>query len=707
MNFAQINIKLWLKLTTLFFLILIVIIGFSFYWKHQARFADKDALRGIQYIENKQFKEGFARVYPGPDFPNSQPHGKWQGWNIGQSMWYYNATQGSNLLPYDFFLFLEQHDNRDLFRSEQNIDKFRYIVQRTTKQNPDGLPLGFVKDIYRDKEYVGLTCAACHTSQVVYDGVAIRIDGGPSMANMDGFMRELEIALTSTLNSETKKQRFINAILQYNKSASVFSNQNYSSAGEISADLEKYVRRVSLYNFINSSPISYGYARLDAFGRIYNRVLQHVINKKQLERAICDAFDAATAKQLTETLEEGLVASDDLTHIFDKLVAQMDLHSDSDKLVENMQKLQMLKKMLFNIPDAPVSYPFLWDIAQHDYVQWNGIAANSGVGAIGRNTGEVMGVFATLDWHEDSSGTLSTLIGGQRKNENGKYTHFKSSIDVTNLRLIESQLKALQSPPWPEAVLPSINRNMAYQGKKLFLQHCSDCHQNIDPTNPSRKVVAQMLDLNKIKTDDKMALNSTQYQGHTGILEGIYLSTEVGNMLMQEKAPVASILTSATTNVVATPDPDKYFFTRWFDWLYNLTVTAFDNDIKPSIKRGDYMPDTTANPYASLHAYKGRPLNGIWATAPYLHNGSVPTLYDLLLPKCTATEYKENQCRPNKFMVGSRSFEPKKVGFVSEDYDGFEFDTSLTGNSNAGHEYATGELSDKQRWQLVEYMKTL
>ncbi len=57
-----------------------------------------------------------------------------------------------------------------------------------------------------------------------------------------------------------------------------------------------------------------------------------------------------------------------------------------------------------------------------------------------------------------------------------------------------------------------------------------------------------------------------------------------------------------------------------------------------------------------LHlGYIARPLNGIWATAPYLHNGSVPTLYDLLLPA---------EQRPRTFYTGSNEFDPVKVGYV-------------------------------------------
>ena len=95
---------------------------------------------------------------------------------------------------------------------------------------------------------------------------------------------------------------------------------------------------------------------------------------------------------------------------------------------------------------------------------------------------------------------------------------------------------------------------------------------------------------------------------------------------------MVQILTAATHGVIATPDADKWWPRRMVEWIYTLVMSFADNPIKKSIKNGDYEPDTTAEPYASLRAYKGRSLNGIWATAPYLHNGSVPTLWELLKP---------------------------------------------------------------------------
>jgi hypothetical protein len=89
-------------------------------------------------------------------------------------------------------------------------------------------------------------------------------------------------------------------------------------------------------------------------------------------------------------------------------------------------------------------------------------------------------------------------------------------------------------------------------------------------------------------------------------------------------------------------------------------------------------------------------LNGIWATAPYLHNGSVPTLKELL---------KKPEDRIGKFRVGDREFIPEEVGF-RYDQGPFEFDTALPGNSNAGHAYGT-DLPLEDRESLLEYLKSL
>jgi hypothetical protein len=105
-------------------------------------------------------------------------------------------------------------------------------------------------------------------------------------------------------------------------------------------------------------------------------------------------------------------------------------------------------------------------------------------------------------------------------------------------------------------------------------------------------------------------------------------------------------------------------------------------------------------------AYPAKRLEAVWATPPYLHNGSVPTLYHLLLP---AAE------RPRSFPVGHEDYDPARLGIELEPSQitavrhrpPFTFDTTIAGNLNSGHE---GEefgttLSDGDRAALIEYLK--
>ncbi|NQZ06931.1 MAG: ribonuclease E [Algicola sp.] len=672
-----------------------LVIVFLSYHKYQYR--DNDPQRGAELLPQTAFNDGFDKIYPSPEFSDWETAQTWQGWTPEQSMWYYNITQGSDLLPYDFFMVLQQTDSTQLFRAAQHIDQFRYIAQRQTDSNPDGLPLGFVKDTYKGKEYLGFTCSACHSSQIVYDRVAIRVDGAPAMSDMIAFMVALQKAVEHTLATPAKLSDF---------SQKVIARGNFDSAPDVKEALSDTATNLMLYNTMNRSKTDYGYSRLDAFGRIFNRILQHTLNREQLYKLLKQQMNDDVADKIIAGFESNIISGKDFDNLYKRL----------QPLLTVRQQLK-LRNSIFNSPDAPVSYPFLWDTPQHDYVQWNGIAANASVGPVGRNVGEVLGVFGTLDWKEvEGNSLLANTVGGQKKD--GRHISFESSVDVTNLRLIESQLKELHSPVWPETVLPKIDRKLAKKGEDIFKNYCASCHLPIDRTDPHRRVIAQFDKLDSILTDPRTAENSVSYQGYSGILQGNYVDIGVGSLYIQEKMPVAALLTSAATNVVLTPDPDKWFLRRWFDWIYNLANTATKNDVKESLKQGNVGLATAIAPYGDITAYKGRPLNGIWATAPYLHNGSVPTLYDLFLPQKRENDPEGGEYRPDEFWLGSRQFDAEKVGYINKPGQGTRFLTHLKANSNAGHEFAAGKtpqrngkiwpaLNKSQRMELVEYLKTL
>ncbi len=130
-----------------------------------------------------------------------------------------------------------------------------------------------------------------------------------------------------------------------------------------------------------------------------------------------------------------------------------------------------------------------------------------------------------------------------------------------------------------------------------------------------------------------------------------------------------------------------------------------------------FSPDLALNlgtpyagtPYRFKHfrktwGYANAPLDGLWLRAPYLHNGSVPTLWDLLQPAAK---------RPKTFYRGDDLYDPVNLGFVSDRAEEggkryFPYDTALPGNGNFGHEgraYGT-ELAPDEKWALIEYLKT-
>lgn len=582
-----------------------------------------------------------------------------QNWGGADSLWFYNVTQGSNLIPYELFLHLEVAGTEKLFRADANMNRLRYLPQKSSISNPEGLPVGWVKDNHEGENYIGFTCAACHTGQINYQGTAIRIDGAPALADMEKMLTELAAALDASLIDQNKFDRLALKVLRtkYPEEKAAFRTQLVNTA-----------QKIHNYNHINApkhgdTSVAYGYARLDAFGRIYNRILAH--------------------------------------------------------LTPNQPNA--------NPANAPVSYPYLWDTPHHDFVQWNGVGDNELAGPLGRNAGEALGVFASFD-----------LL--KQKRDVG----YRSSVVVRNLTRMEEHLESLWSPLWEdleaEQILPPIDKALAERGRYVFMEYqCHTCHKPIDRTDPKRRIVSQYAKLDTIGTDPLMAMNAIKHSGKSGYFEGERIKPLKKNSpRFGPTTPVLPALSVATAGVLLEPDHDKTFIRRWAEKLYDLSGSIFDNPIKKTERYVDFVRVNKNKP-DSLAAYKARPLNGIWATAPYLHNGSVPSLYELFMPSCSDAEIAGGKvCRPNRFTVGAREFDPVKVGFVQREPrqypEIFIFDTQLPSNSNKGHEYAAGvtpvfildaqgkpvkdadgkprmrklpPINDEQRFALVEYLKTL
>lgn len=106
---------------------------------------------------------------------------------------------------------MEQPNNDEPFISAQNIERFGYLAddESYTPGNPDGLPIGFAKEpADNGEDWVGMTCAACHTGEIRYRGRTIRIDGAPTLGDFTAFEQSLIQALQATLGQPDKFDRF-------------------------------------------------------------------------------------------------------------------------------------------------------------------------------------------------------------------------------------------------------------------------------------------------------------------------------------------------------------------------------------------------------------------------------------------------------------------------------------------------------------------
>lgn len=406
-----------------------------------------------------------------------------QDWSKKQRVDWYEATQGSRLIPRSWLFALEQPGSTEPFLA--HIASFGYLP----RNSKPSLPVGFAIDVQRDdaflrtglrwkpgqgrnEAWVGLTCSACHTTELAYQGKRMRIDGGPAMTDFQSMMENLNSALQQTRDDPAKWKRFAEAVLDREQISTRDDNRLRAAFKQL---LDWQLREAEA----NRTSVRYGPGRVDAFGRIYNKIAL-----------------------LLDPSNTG------------------------------------------NPPDAPVSIPFIWRAPQLKAVQYNGIAPKvqvlgqtADVGALGRNTGEVIGVFADVVPVRDPGIT------------NG----FISSVHVRNLSGLEDQLAKLRPPKWPAAFFGEVTTDpnaiaarkvQVDNGKRLFKDHrCAECHEPISRTNLTLQIAPEMSLFNEAGrhsrtgnklpapgTDPWMACNAFDYSSPSGILDGLTndLLTETG-----------------------------------------------------------------------------------------------------------------------------------------------------------------------------------
>ncbi len=511
-----------------------------------------------------------------------------QGWSqeVQSGFWY--GGDGSLIIPYDWFLILEQAETETLFRSDENIERLRYTSIPKSKWNPDGMPAGFAKNYDPiEKEYwMALSCAGCHSTKISFKDTSMVINGAATMGDFQQMMADLEAAMLATLTHDDKFERFSKNILgaKYNDKTRKALHADFKLKTQIQVD----------FNHTNRTPSKFGFGRVDAFAYAYNNIGVNFL-------------------KIPENHVDGI---------------------------------------------APANYNFIWGTAQSDVLQWNGSAPNTPpIAPVFRVLGDVWGGGGRADLH---SGVWP--LG------------YESTADFKGLGDMLSWVKDLESPKWPESILPAINKGEADKGRQHYDKHCASCHAlKLTRKEQMMPYSAVMTPQKEVGTDRAELVLIEESIQKTGVLEGsksLYFAGEK----FGPTTPAKNLLNITSVGVMVRHPLD-------------------------TIRQGlrDYT-GTKGLLIKDLYQYKARPLSGIWATSPYLHNGSVPNLYQLLLPSAD---------RDKIFYTGNREFDPKHVGQQSGKGAGlFEFDTSLYGNSNSGHEYGTN-LNDQARFELIEFMKRL
>ncbi len=326
--------------------------------------------------------------------------------------------------------------------------------------------------------------------------------------------------------------------------------------------------------------------------------------------------------------------------------------------------LGLLEQTNYHAMDAPVGAPYLWDIARLNWVHYNASFNHR----VSRNILQVLGNGGKTYFLDET---------GHVKNGSEKW---ESNINLERLLEMEKGYASLKAPKWPDEMLGKVDMKGAEQGKALFMTNCAKCHApkpilGSNPAHPDLAVVT--IPLQVIGTDSNEA---------AGFVNRRY---DASKLLGKKTVPIDG----AAGLELVTYEMANYAYKK-------LGYT--NEQIKQA--NGDERP----NKVRAIPAYKARPLDGIWSTPPFLHNGSVPNLYELLSPPAE---------RSGSFWLGSYEYDPVNVGYVSKQAPkSFLFDTRLAGNSNAGHAFTNDTktkgkigrtLSHEERLEIIEYLKVL
>lgn len=298
--------------------------------------------------------------------------------------------------------------------------------------------------------------------------------------------------------------------------------------------------------------------------------------------------------------------------------------------------------------EGTVSYPPIWFSHQDTWAQWFAEIHHPG----------------SRNWVQSVS---SSPVRPPKMVAALKDKAILASIDFDRIDRIQEAITRLRPPKWPAAVLGRLDPELVAMGAPVFSQNCASCHV---PAASTPNALGHRFRERKVFAVGTDSVDYAQFARDAAVrVEGLTKLSE--NILKLRQAQLSKRLNDDT-----------------------LVANQVNADSRGLPNRFELARDY-ANPDSTAAAYWAPPMQGIFASSPYLHNGSVPTLKALLTPP---------EQRPATFHTGSNAYDPLRVGLKDE--GPFLYDTSEEGKGNQGHAYGTS-LPDEQKRALLEYLKSL
>jgi cytochrome c5 len=505
---------------------------------------------------------------------------------------------------------------------------------------------------------VGTNCALCHSGAIDYKGKTYKIDGSPSVMNVRGFFQDMSKSTASILASEEQMVLFL-------KRLNV-------------AEPEKRAKELHTLFYTRLAEDTYGLFKAGTLSaKITLAKAKYLKDTKRFFKG---------QKAIAETLEKllrvtyGLSDTDDIGDLKLRMKYLGNLMVGTDPKIgettsgyDRTDAFGRIGNLVLRGDDpvgytAPVSLPWIWGLKYMALIHYNG-NTNS---VILRNVGQSLGL-----------GAIVTSGKGD------------STVNVHNLDRLEHLVHKIQVPDWNTVFAGvtelQINQELASRGKQVYEKNCQGCHESNHFVGPNRQLREyHIIPLEKLGTDPNAAHNAVKAVGQVAFENSIFYG--VGGLKARYYA---------VNKISDAQQAEMEFRSLRGNEFFRDTLNGFNRQEEFKNNYGDIEQGA---------GYKARHLSGAWSTPPFLHNGSVPNMWELL---------QMPEKRPKIFEVRSREFDPKNLGFkyarityVSGGYlpckkgEDLCFDTAVTGNSNQGHYYGTS-LADSDKWALIEYLKVL